>query len=135
MRVERQIRAAAQIERAQNQRLVHRKDPAAVADDPLLVTDGLRYRLAENDADVLDRVVVVDLKIAVAFYGQVEQAVPGESVQHVVEEPYARVDLRDSAPVQIQLDLDARLRGVSLNFRYPCHGSSSARACHFPANA
>ena len=46
------------------QRLVERHVGVAVADDALLVADRRLERLAERDADVLDRVVRVDVQVA-----------------------------------------------------------------------
>src|SRR5512138_2476561 len=51
--------AAAQVERAEDERLVHGDGGAAVAADPALVANRLRARLPQADADVLDRVVLV----------------------------------------------------------------------------
>ena len=58
----------------------------AVAADALLVADGLGEGLAEGDADVLDGVVIVDMQVALALDVQVDQAVAGDLVHHVVEE-------------------------------------------------
>ena len=54
-------------------------------------------RLAERDADVLDRVVRVDVQVALRLHVEVEHAVPRDLVQHVVEERHAGGELRASA--------------------------------------
>jgi hypothetical protein len=50
-------------------------------------------RLAERDADVLDRVVLVDVEVARGVQRQVEAAVPREQLEHVVEEADAGADV------------------------------------------
>ena len=56
--------AAAQVDRHGGQRLFHRQREVAVAADAGLVAERLLERLAQADADVFDRVVLIDVKIA-----------------------------------------------------------------------
>ena len=58
------VRPAAEIDRRDGERLVHRHDEVAGAVDALAVAERLRHRLAERDAEILDRVVLVDVEIA-----------------------------------------------------------------------
>ena len=46
------------------ERLVHGQQERAVAADAALVAERLAQRLAEREADVLDRVVPVDVEVA-----------------------------------------------------------------------
>ena len=85
-------------------RLVERAGGLAEAADAGLVAERLAQRLAEGEADVLDGVVLVDLEVAARPHGQVEEAVAGEALQHVVEERHAGVDGRLAGAV----DGDAR---------------------------
>ena len=68
-------RPARQVERDLHERFVERhligREPAHAG----LVAERLLHRFAERDADVLDRVVGVDLEIALALDGQVHAAV------------------------------------------------------------
>ena len=47
-----------------DQRLFHRQREVPVAADARLVAQGLLERLAEADADVFDRVVLIDVQVA-----------------------------------------------------------------------
>ena len=67
---------------------------------PGLVADGVAQGLAERDADVLDRVVVVDVQVAGRLQAQVQQAVAGDVGQHVVEEADAGDDLAAAVAVE-----------------------------------
>ena len=58
-------RPARHVERDARQGLVHRQEAVGVAGQAALVAERLGKRLADGDADVLDRVVIVD--VAVAF--------------------------------------------------------------------
>ena len=85
---------AGEIDHHARQRLVERHVGVAVAADALLVADRLGDRLAERDADVFDRVVAVDVQVALGVDVEVDQAVAGDLVEHVVEEADAGGELR-----------------------------------------
>ena len=67
-------------------------------------------RLAQADAHVLGRVVVVDVEVARARDRQVHQRVPGEELEHVVEEADAR-----SRPRRVPRPSRSRLRRMSVS--------------------
>ena len=58
------MRPAAQIDRRDRERFVHRHHEVAGAVDALAVAERLGHRLAERDAEILDGVVLVDVEIA-----------------------------------------------------------------------
>jgi hypothetical protein len=55
----------------------------------------------------------VDVQIALGFDVQVHHAVARHLVEHVLEERDAGGELRHASPVQVELDADLRLLGVS----------------------
>ncbi len=97
------------------QGFVQRHIGVAVTGHALLVADGLGERLAEGDADVFDGVVVVDMQVALALDVQVDQAVTGNLVEHVLEERHANIKLGLASAIQIDRDLDLGLQGVALD--------------------
>src|SRR6185437_5640672 len=112
------------------QRLVHRDHGVAEAADALLVAQRLVEGLAEGDGDVLDRVVGVDVGVALRPHGQVERAVLAQRVEHVVVEPDAGGDVGGAGAV----DDDLRLLGDALHPADPTHTiascfRTSAAAC------
>src|SRR6056297_1368060 len=109
----REIGPPRQVERRTHQRVVHRQQARPVAADSALVAERLRERLPECDAYVLDRVVVVDVAVAVAAHGQVQQRVARELVEHVVEEADAAAVVVAPCPVERDLDADIGFRGLS----------------------
>ena len=65
----------------------------AVAGDALPVAERFRERGAQRQPDILGGVVLVDVQVAVAVQGQVEQAVARQLLEHVVEEADAGADV------------------------------------------
>src|SRR5271156_2710897 len=57
-------RPARHVERDPRQRFVHRQQAVGVAGQAALVAERLGKRLAQGDADVLNRVVIVDMAVA-----------------------------------------------------------------------
>ncbi|MCY1282374.1 hypothetical protein D9M70_312100 [compost metagenome] len=85
----------------------------AVAADALLVADGLGEGLAEGDADVLDGMVVVDMQVALALDVQVDQAVAGDLVHHVLEEGNPGIEAGLARSIQVDGNLDLGFQGVA----------------------
>ena len=73
-----QLPSAGNIGGGENQRLVHRQDAVAVADDAPHIAERLPKGVAETDADVLRRVVIVHIGVALASDKKVESAVLGK---------------------------------------------------------
>jgi len=57
----------------------------SIALNPDLVAQSLVNRLTQADTNIFDRVVGIDFQIALALDNQIEKAVSGESIEHVVE--------------------------------------------------
>src|SRR5260221_210579 len=62
----------------------------AEAADAAFVADRLDERLADGDGDVLDRVVRVDVEVALGLDLEIEHAVARDLVEHVLQEGNAR---------------------------------------------
>ncbi len=84
-----EIRAPADIDHRRAQRLVERHRRAAEAPDSRTIAQRLAKRASEHQADILDRVMVVNLEVTVGGDLEIEEAVAGETFQHVIEERHA----------------------------------------------
>ena len=115
---------AGEVNGGEDQGLVHRQEHGAVAGHAPLVPQGLGEGVPQADANVLHRVVVVHAGVALAPDGQVEPPVPGEQGQHVVQKAAASVDLAAPGPVQVQGELDVRLRRPAGYFSLAHHSAS-----------
>ena len=114
---------AREVDHRARERLVERHVGVAEADDALLVAERLLQRLAERDPDVLDRVVGVDVQVALAAHVEVEAGVRGERGQHVVEEADAGARSRERpCAVEVQRQADVGLARLALD-----RGSSERR--------
>ena len=57
------VRPSAEIDSSDTERFVHGHDEIAGAVDAATRSECLRHRLAQSDAEVLDRVVLVDIEV------------------------------------------------------------------------
>ena len=98
-----QIRAAAEIDHASRQAFIHRHIGLArkrvswvktrpVSPDAFLVAERPSERLSKGDATVFDRVMHIHLQIAAATECQIDDGMPGQQCQHVIEKGYAGFD-------------------------------------------
>jgi hypothetical protein len=78
--------AAGEVDHHPAQRFVERHIGVAVAAQTAFVAHRQRHRLAHRDAHVFHGVVAVDVQVALGIDLQVDQAVAGDLVEHVVEE-------------------------------------------------
>ena len=107
--------AAAEIERDHGEGLVHRQHEIAGAIDAFAIAERLGEQLAEHDAGVFHGVVLVHVEIAIGVELQVEAAVLGEELQHVIQEADAGGDLVAAAAFDFERAADSRLLGVALD--------------------
>lgn len=90
--IENKDASAAHVEGHEHERLVHGSRRRPVPLDGL-VTEGLGEGLAEDDANVLDRMVVVDVEVAFAGDTDIDLPMEGKLLEHVVEKPNAGGDV------------------------------------------
>src|SRR5690242_10844497 len=66
--------------------------------------------------------VIVNFQIAFTDDFKIEQAMPREKLEHVIEKRQARIDAPAAAAVQIQLDSDVGFFGAPIDRNRPCCG-------------
>src|SRR5262245_48862560 len=121
--------ASTEIDRDDCERFVHRHDEVPRAVDASLSTQRLRDRLAERDADVFDGVVLVHVEISIRVEPEIEATVPGEQLQHVIEEADTRGDLIASPTVETKPHADPRLACPPID-QGAAHSTSSITSMH-----
>ncbi len=130
-----QVGPVAQVDRGARQRFVHRNIGVAEADDAGIAAHGFLERLAQHDADVFHRVVLVDVEVALGLDVNVHGGVLGEALEHVVEEPDARGNRRFSRAIDVHGDLDLRSpwsrRTTSALRAFSAMGGASGINCAF----
>lgn len=105
--------ATTEIDCRRDKRFFHRQGHVTIAADAFLVAERLIEAAAETDADIFNGVMVIDMKVANSLHCQIEQAVPREEGQHVVEEANSRGDFVLAAAVEIQRQLNLSFSGVA----------------------
>jgi hypothetical protein len=76
-------------------------------------------RLAEGDADILDGVVGVDVQVAVGLNFEVDQAVPGNLLEHVIEKGDTGGEAALAAAIEVQANGDPGFECIPGNFCLP----------------
>ena len=114
---------AAQVHDHARQRLVHGQVEKSVAADAGLGPERLFEGFSQHQADVLDRVVIIDGDVALRLHFEIEEAVLGEKREHVIEEWDARVDLAHAAAVEAERELDV---GFGRLARDGCYAEGAA---------
>jgi hypothetical protein len=129
------VRAARHVDRRARASLVHREVDGGVAADAAALAQRLPDRLAEGDADILDRVVEIDMRVPGRAHGHVDQRMAGELLQHMIEEADAGGDLVPARAVELDGDGDLGFAGVALDFGCS-HGCfrGSGRPCNSEAS-
>ena len=107
--------AAAEIDRDYGERFIHWHDEVAGAVDSPAVAERFREELAQHDARVFHGVVLIDVKIAHGFQLQIEAAVLGEELQHVIQEANAGRDFIAAFAFDFERAADLRFFGIALN--------------------
>ena len=108
-----QARAPGKVHHHPGKRFVEGHVGVAVAEYAALVAHRLGHGLSQDDADVFDGVVGVHVEIAVGLDNEVDTAMAGHLVQHVLEERYSGIERRMPGTVQIHGRLDACFQGLA----------------------
>ena len=106
-----QIGPAAEIHADLGQGLVQRDQRPSEPAHPLLRPERLLQRVADDDADILDRVMVIDLCISLGLNREIEEPVLRQEGQHVVQEGERGLDLAPAGSIQRQVNLHRRFGG------------------------
>ena len=69
--------------------------------------------LTDDDAHILNRVVHVDMKIALGAHFQIDARMLGEGLKHVIKKADAGLDIVIADTIDFDCDKDFRLAGLS----------------------
>ena len=116
-----QKRTTGKINRGLGERFVHRQDEETVPSYPFFIAKRGGDRGTQRDTDVLDRVVSVDVKIALNMQAHVHLGMRRKKGQHMVEESQPRRNIRRPGSVEIDLQTNLRLFGQTLDARFAFH--------------
>ena len=117
-----QPRTTGQIDHDARQGFIERHIAVTVASQPLLVAPGLGQCLTEGNSQILNGVMRVDVQIAVGDDIEIDQAMPGNLIKHVVEERNTGGKFALASTIEIETHGNLRLQGVARNFDLPHEG-------------
>src|SRR5204863_9761045 len=86
-----------------------------------------RHGLAERDPQILDRVVLIDVEIALGVDPQVERPVTRHELEHVIQKPDARANGVSSLTFETKAHGDPRFLRSSIDYG-AAHRTSSIAA-------
>jgi hypothetical protein len=92
---------------------------ASVTSDAALLAERLGKRLAKHDAAVLDRMVEINVEVALGAEFDIDQGVARQLLEHVVEKADAGRNVVGSGPVEVEARRDPRFLGLPVNRRDP----------------
>jgi hypothetical protein len=115
---EHDVRSARQIDRDLRKTLVHRQEKP-IARDTMFGAKGVLKSLANRERTILNRMVLIDVKITLGREIECETTMCGQLLQHVVKESDARLCAYRRCGVEIDAYLHPRLPGFPGNFRLP----------------
>jgi len=124
--IETQVAPAGDVYSAEYQRLIHGKGNVAVTADTASVAQRLRERRPEANPDVLDGMVAVHMRIAIAFNVEVKSAVPGKKLKHMVKKTNACINSVFTGAVEAQRQRNIRFGSLArkLTLSHNSHKSS-----------
>src|SRR5208337_657122 len=107
--------APAQVHGGDGESFVHGHQEVSGAQNAALVAEGAVKGFAQSDADVFDGVMLVYVQVAVALDFKIEGAVPGEQLQHVIEETDAGRDFILATAFYGEMNGNAGFRSITFN--------------------
>lgn len=119
-----QKRAVGKIDDTAAQRLIHRDIGAAVATNASLIAQSFGNNFAQSDTRIFDCVVSIHLKISACIDDQIDKAMLGKEIEHVVKERMPGGDRGTSAAIQIDFEGNVRLSGCA-SVRCFSHGTNT----------
>jgi hypothetical protein len=117
-------RPAAKVDGSLAKGLIHWNGRKTVASDTLAVAQSLIESLSEHKPYIFNRMMVIDIKIAVSLDGEIYQRMLFEKIKHMVEETNARIDGALAASIEIEAQGNPGLLRVPL-YRSFSHDKNS----------
>ena len=125
-------RPAGNIDGGLGHRLVHGKIERGITGNAAPITQRPGNRLADGDAGIFHRVMVVDMQVALYLDLHVDQRMAAELVQHMVEKSHAGGNFRFAGAVDIHAHRNRGFVGLADNLAFTfCHFGRSVEMLPF----
>ena len=116
-----QPRTTGKINDNTRQGLIKRHIGMAVAAQPFFVAQRFAQRLTEGNADILDRMMRIDMQITFGLNLKINQPMASHLLKHVIKKRNPRREPALTGPIKVQANPDLGFKGVSANISVP-HG-------------
>ena len=117
-----QARPTGKINDHPRQRFVEWDISVAITGDAGFVADRLTQRLTEYNAHILNGVMRIYLEIAAGTDVEIYETMPGDLIEHVLEEWQPCFELGHTLTIQVEYDCDLGLSGLARDLRGTvCH--------------
>src|SRR5215813_10850505 len=103
--------ASTEINRRKSKSFIHGHQKITGAHDAAFVSQRVVKRFPQSNAYVFNRVMLVNVQIALCFQFQIKRSMAGKKLQHVVKEPDSCGNLIFSPALDHQRELDVCFRG------------------------
>lgn len=108
--------AAGQIKDYARQGLIQRNIRVAITTHTFFVADRFGKGLPERNANIFNCVVAINMQIAIGLNFQINHAVAGYLIQHMIEKGYARVQRLLARAIKIEFHADLSFQRGAINF-------------------
>ena len=120
------IRTARNVERAPRQGFVHRRIGRAITGNAALIAQSLQHRLANSDTGIFGGVMLVDMQIAYRLDLQIDERMPRQLLQHMVQKANACGHVIYTTAVEVDLNINGRFVRLATD-RACTHGRRYSR--------
>ena len=110
------MRSSAEIDGGGHKRFVHRQRKMPVTANPRFVSERLNKRLAKRNSNIFGQMVPVNMNIPRRPDFQVNERMPREKRECMVEKAEAGLDFGRTGPVEIELKRNVRFLRFSCNY-------------------
>jgi len=117
-----QTRATGEIDDGATERFVQRHVRVAVTANTLLVANRFSNRLAKRNANVFYGVMIVDMKITLGVYTNIDQTMTGNLIKHVIKETDSGLEVSLTRAIEIDGNRDPGFLGVAGYFTFSRSG-------------
>ena len=113
------IRSLAEIDGGAAERLIHWQLGMAIARDACKITKRFLDRLTDYNARIFNRMVSINVKVALRFHRKINEGMAPARIQHMIEETNTGGDIRHSRAIEVYGHFDVGF----FRFARNCGGS------------
>jgi len=119
--IEFQPRAPGKIDNHSRECLIERHIGVTITAQTFFIATSLGKCLPQRDADILHRMVRIDMQITLGLDRQIDEPMAGNLIEHVIEKRHTAIQTGLARTIQIEMHADLGFESVAADFCLP-HG-------------